>query len=967
MITPRSTRLVRVPDLNALRAAIAQRVPADVLEARRTAVIVPTRGAAEELRRTLENAAGGSRALVLPDLVTRAGLYQGLHAGLRGAPRLLDAAEREVLLRRAAREASAEGAAPPFRLRAGLIVQMLDFYDELHRREQSLDDFARLASAPLAASAGIDRGAERLLRQTEFLCAAYARFERLCAGSDGTDEHGLRAILAGGAPQHTWTRIIVTHGDQAVDPRGLHSSDFSMLSRTNGLSRLEVVATESLLASGFHQRLHDLLPGIEEERSGVEGAAPVLVAPESADGHRWFTCRDREEELVELVRWLAQRAGSSHEPVRPPALDRFGVVFQRPLPYLYLARQVFADGHLPHEALDALPLAGEPFAATVDVILSFISSEASRPTSLELLRSPHLVFSEALSPREIAALDATLRDLDYTGGWDALPTLQSRSAAAAPALARLQEAAAVLRTVGTLPHASRQLDALAGFIRTFERHPAATDAWRERHLRARAAILSALESLRSAHERHDDEALEVDELAGTLRRWIDSHTFAPRTGAGGVRLLDAASAPYADLDELRLVGLIERDWPEPAPRSIFYPSSILSALGWPPEAPRMAAARARFQDLLRSARHRVSASAFTLEDDAIVTGSPFLEEIESAALAVERWPRVPAARLFTHEFVEAGIAAGGTAANDWLQLRRARTSPADSRFRGSTGPRDARTYAVSYLERYLECPFKYLASQVLKLPEEREEEPGLSPIERGHLIHAVFEAFFAAWQAAGGGTITIANVADALELFESVAARHLETIPEADRALERTHLLGSAAASGLAERAFAFEIEQGGHVVERLLEHELEGEYTFAGAAGERRVRIKSKADRIDLMADGSMRIIDYKLGRAPKMSRALQLPIYSVIATQELEGHRGRSWTVANAGYVAFREKEAFVPLGGRTSALGDALKDGQQRMLDAIDRIERGEFPVQPDEPFRCQWCGYAGVCRKDYVGDE
>ena len=348
--------------------------------------------------------------------------------------------------------------------------------------------------------------------------------------------------------------------------------------------------------------------------------------------------------------------------------------------------------------------------------------------------------------------------------------------------------------------------------------------------------------------------------------------------------------------------------------------------------------------------------------------SPFLEEIESPRCRWNAGRGCRAARLFTHEFVEAGIAAGGDAANDWLPLRRGRTSPADPRFKGSTGPRDARTYAVSHLERYLECPFKYLASQVLKLPEERDEEAGLTPDRtRPPRPRGVRERSSPSGRRRGRGTITIANVADALALFETVAARHLETIPEADRALERTHLLGSAAASGLAERAFAFEIEQGGDVVERLLEHELEGEYTFAGSAGERRVRLKSKADRIDLMADGTMRIIDYKLGRAPKMTRALQLPIYGVIATQDLEGHRGRSWTVANAGYVAFKEKEAFVPLGGRTSALGDALKDGQQRMLDAIDRIERGEFPVQPDEPFLCQWCGYAGVCRKDYVGDE
>jgi RecB family exonuclease len=231
----------------------------------------------------------------------------------------------------------------------------------------------------------------------------------------------------------------------------------------------------------------------------------------------------------------------------------------------------------------------------------------------------------------------------------------------------------------------------------------------------------------------------------------------------------------------------------------------------------------------------------------------------------------------------------------------------------------------------------------------------------------VFETFFKEWQASGRATITTSNVADALELFETVATRKLESLPLADRALERNYLLGSAAASGLAERAFAFEIEQGGEVLERLLEHVLEGEFTFVGTEGPRSVHIKAKADRIDLMADGTLRIIDYKLSRAPKPARALQLPIYGVMAQQALEGYRGRSWRVGAAGYVAFKEKEAFVPLGGRNASLDTAVAEGQQRMLEAIAAIERGEFPVKPDEPFRCQWCGYAGVCRKDYVGDE
>jgi hypothetical protein len=40
---------------------------------------------------------------------------------------------------------------------------------------------------------------------------------------------------------------------------------------------------------------------------------------------------------------------------------------------------------------------------------------------------------------------------------------------------------------------------------------------------------------------------------------------------------------------------------------------------------------------------------------------------------------------------------------------------------------------------------------------------------------------------------------------------------------------------------------------------------------------------------------------------------------------------------------------------------------MVEAVAAIERGEFPVDPDEPYFCTRCGYAGVCRKDYVGDE
>jgi RecB family exonuclease len=128
-------------------------------------------------------------------------------------------------------------------------------------------------------------------------------------------------------------------------------------------------------------------------------------------------------------------------------------------------------------------------------------------------------------------------------------------------------------------------------------------------------------------------------------------------------------------------------------------------------------------------------------------------------------------------------------------------------------------------------------------------------------------------------------------------------------------------------------------------------------------VALRSKADRIDLLEDGTFRIVDYKIGRAPDRKRSLQLPIYGACAEQALAGRNGRAWRLARAGYLAFKEKNPFAEL----RPLQKAVAEGQERLLAVVDAVERGEFPVQPDEPFLCNWCAYPGVCRKDYVGDD
>jgi RecB family exonuclease len=273
---------------------------------------------------------------------------------------------------------------------------------------------------------------------------------------------------------------------------------------------------------------------------------------------------------------------------------------------------------------------------------------------------------------------------------------------------------------------------------------------------------------------------------------------------------------------------------------------------------------------------------------------------------------------------------------------------------------------VSALETYLDCPFKFFARYVLKLEEEPDDEEVMDPRSEGQLVHKVFEEFFKAWQAEGHQAIHPDNLDQARALFERVVDRSVSDLPETEAGLARTRLLGSSAAAGLGEAVLRMEAERPIGVKERRLEHSLNGTFTFDTADGPRVVELKGKADRIDLLEDGTLRVIDYKLGWPPNRARALQLPIYSLCAEKQLNqaGDQGR-WTIGEAAYLAFKGPKRVVPLfpaGERDRVLAEA----QQRLVDTIDAVARGDFPPRPHDVYRCETCAYTHVCRTDYVDD-
>jgi ATP-dependent helicase/nuclease subunit B len=313
-------------------------------------------------------------------------------------------------------------------------------------------------------------------------------------------------------------------------------------------------------------------------------------------------------------------------------------------------------------------------------------------------------------------------------------------------------------------------------------------------------------------------------------------------------------------------------------------------------------------------------------------------------------------------------------ARTWADLRTTRSPAEAPGFHGTLAaglgddrsPFPARVWSVSALETYLDCPFKFFAQHILRLEEEPDDEEVMDPRRQGQFVHEVFEQFFGSWQKAGHRAVTPANLDLARQMFTDVVDRALERLPAAEAGLERTRLLGSSAAAGLGEAVFRMEAERPVAVVERLLEKRLEGEFTIATANGPRVVRLRGKADRVDLLEDGTFRLIDYKLGWPPNRARALQLPIYSVCAEQRLASHRGRNWTLGEAAYLAFKGPRRVVPLFASAADRAKVLADAQQRLVDTLDAIATGEFPPRPDDVYRCETCSFSAVCRKDYVGE-
>ena len=281
---------------------------------------------------------------------------------------------------------------------------------------------------------------------------------------------------------------------------------------------------------------------------------------------------------------------------------------------------------------------------------------------------------------------------------------------------------------------------------------------------------------------------------------------------------------------------------------------------------------------------------------------------------------------------------------------------------------------ASILTRQAACPFQSFAAKRLAAESLDAIEWGLDPAEKGNLLHRILQRLFDPAEA------TALHTND--DLVTALATDSLPGILDAHIDASLQTLLREQPTDAWERAWLAVEKQR---LRTRLLEWlALEAKrLPFTVEAVEAKLpdvhigdlRLNLRADRIDLLPDGSRLILDYKSGDVSASAwdgdrpGEPQLPLYAAFGN--VENVSGVLLARIRAGETGFdgRVRDTLAQLGpdigAKTGLLNkpytSALRDEWARALEALAaEFLQGEAAVRPREPQVCTFCQLHSLCR-------
>ena len=272
------------------------------------------------------------------------------------------------------------------------------------------------------------------------------------------------------------------------------------------------------------------------------------------------------------------------------------------------------------------------------------------------------------------------------------------------------------------------------------------------------------------------------------------------------------------------------------------------------------------------------------------------------------------------------------------------------------------------------CPFKAFATTRLAAKGWDPAEAGLTPAQRGQLLHAVLHSV---WD---GPPLGIRNRSDLTSVVTSGLREFV--LVHVDRAIAGK--LTVAVRERMPARYVELEAERLTRLVTEWLSYEAgRAPFVVLGTEIARDVTIEGldlrlRLDRIDQLIDDSLLVVDYKSGNISPRTwdsdrpEDVQLPLYSTFALDRQQELGGLVFAKVLAGKPAFagRAVDAQATLLTSLSSSNDLVKTRLTAgLIDTWSQIIRrlareflqGRADVNPrDYPKTCKTCDLHAVCR-------
>jgi ATP-dependent helicase/nuclease subunit B len=284
--------------------------------------------------------------------------------------------------------------------------------------------------------------------------------------------------------------------------------------------------------------------------------------------------------------------------------------------------------------------------------------------------------------------------------------------------------------------------------------------------------------------------------------------------------------------------------------------------------------------------------------------------------------------------------------------------------------------SASRIEKLAGCPlshfFRYLLE--IELPErvEIDSTVWLSPLDRGGLLHTVFQRFVQDRIERGESPTFTTHESEILRILEEEVASLLKILPAPSEEVYQTELrdLKQSARIFLIEEeefhktsrpvALEFSFGFGEEAVAR--EGQGRGAPVEIPLSGGRGLRLRGRIDRIDCLGDDRYSLWDYKTGRAARYldaaktesGRISQHLLYILAAEVFLKERFSPKAKAVEFGYFFPTEKGE----GARIVFTREKLFDSVSTLEHLIELAGEGCFPASTQNN-DCGYCDYQGIC--------